>query len=121
MVSKFITLLLLLVFTFSISAGVSKACSWNMNEIADNTVQTKADDKPCHTDDESHKAADPEDRSQGADDCCYDMVQCQAQMLQAPGDTLTGPDQFGLLRFALTDEFTSNIVEIPPRPPRALL
>ena len=121
MVSKFITLLLLTVFTFSMSAGVSKACSCSMNGITDNTVQTKVDNGPCHTNDESHETADPEDRSQDSDDCCYDMAQCQAQMLQTPKDTLTGPDPFGLLRFALTEDFTSNIVEISPQPPRALL
>ncbi len=121
MVSKFITLLLLSVFTFSVSAGVSKACSFSMSGSADNIVQTNADDQPCHKDDESHKTADPEDRSQGSDECCYDMVQCQAQMLQAPENTLTGPDMFGLLKVDLTDNFASNTLEIPPKPPRALL
>lgn len=121
MVSKFITLLLLSVFTFSVSAGISKACSFSMNGSADSIVQTKADNGPCHKDGESHKTADPEDRSQSSDECCYDMVQCQSQMLQTPKGTLTGPDPFGLLKFALTDDFTSNIMDVPPQPPRALL
>jgi len=96
------------------------ACSCKMNDVNKNNVNINSDNKPFHTKDAEHKT-DTEDRSEDSDGCCYDMMQCQAQVLLTPKGDLINPNSFTLLKSALIENFNSNIVKPHTRPPIAFL
>ena len=58
------------------------ACCWDMEESDNNTSVNSGDDhEPCHKAADS-KEKDTEENKQGPNDCCYDMVECQLQLIK---------------------------------------
>ena len=122
MKSTTLIILLLLIFTFSISSGVSRACCWNMDNSAhqSNQVQSDSENEPCHTKSEDYKTHS-EDKSQESNDCCYDMIECKIQVIKISNAVPINPSSFTLLWSSSINNFNSNTIEPLKHPPKVLL
>jgi len=115
-------ILLMLIFTFSISAGVSRACCWDMEKSEHQTdiVKSENEHEPCHTSGENSNT-EQDNQSKKSSDCCYDMVECQLQLIKTTKAFSILPGLFVLLRYSSIDNFNSNTVEPLKHPPKVLL
>ena len=120
MKTKLPILVFLFIFTVSLSSGAAMACCWDMEESEHNTSVNSGDDhEPCHKAAES-KEKDTEENKQGPNDCCYDMVECQLQLIKITKAVSIKPETFLLLSSTSIAKFNSNVVEPLKHPPKIL-
>jgi len=118
--SATLIVLLLTIFTFSVSSGVSRACCWDMDKSEQQSETVKSDDEPCHTQSEN-TGTNSKENPQEPTDCCYNMVECQLQLIKISKAVSIQPLAYVLLNYSSIYNFNSNIVEPLKHPPKVLL
>jgi len=122
MKSSTIIILLLLIFTFSVSSGVARQCCWDVEKSVQHSDQIKSDNElePCHTKSEP-PTTDTENNSHESNDCCYDMIECQLQVIKISKAVSVSPSSYTLIQLSSINNFISNTVEPLKHPPKVLL
>ncbi len=122
MKTKIPVILLLLIFAVSVSSGAARACCWDMerSEHHSETAKSETENEPCHKVAENNEKA-PDENKQEPNDCCYDMAECQLQLIKITKAVSVQPTSFVLLNYSSTDNFNSNTVEPLKHPPKVLL
>ena len=112
----------LLIFIFSVTSGISMTCCWDFEakNPQSEVVELEEDHDSCHKKNEEIKE-DFENESENPDNCCYDNIQCQIQVIKLSKALSIEPTKFALLRYSNINNFDSNTLEPPKYPPKALL